>query len=100
MPSRARRESAAPTSPIGGSSTTGHRSTGTSRRGPVPGDNAAPARWRSIMKWERGAPVAVFVVGGLGAPAGQSRQVEWFTYGGDPASSKFSPADDITPQNV
>ena len=26
--------------------------------------------------------------------------VEWFTYGGDPASSKYSPADDITPQNV
>ena len=52
------------------------------------------------MKWRTGAAAAVFVVWVLAAPAGQSQQVEWFTYGGDPASSKYSPADDITPQNV
>jgi len=52
------------------------------------------------MKWRTGAAAAVFVAWILAAPAGQSQQVEWFTYGGDPASSKYSPADDITPQNV
>ena len=52
------------------------------------------------MKWRTGAAAAVFVVWVFAAPAGQSQQVEWFTYGGDPASSKYSPADDITPQNV
>src|SRR5262245_24793055 len=31
---------------------------------------------------------------------GQSRQVEWTVYGGDPAGSKYSPVDDITVQNV
>ena len=36
----------------------------------------------------------------LAAERGQSRQVEWFYYGADPAGSKYSPADDITPQNV
>jgi quinoprotein glucose dehydrogenase len=36
----------------------------------------------------------------LVAQQGRSRQVEWPTYGGDPAGSKYSPADDITPQNV
>jgi glucose dehydrogenase len=51
------------------------------------------------MNWRTGAAAALFVVGSSRA-AGQSRQVEWFTYGGDPASSKYSPADDITPQNV
>ena len=34
------------------------------------------------------------------AQQGQSRQVEWPVYGGDPAGAKYSPADDITPQNV
>ena len=52
------------------------------------------------MKRRTGAAAAVFVVWVFAAPAGQSQQVEWFTYGGDPASSKYSPADDITPQNV
>jgi len=36
----------------------------------------------------------------LAAPQGQSREIEWFTSGGDLAGSRFSPADDITPQNV
>jgi quinoprotein glucose dehydrogenase len=36
----------------------------------------------------------------LAQPRGQSRPIEWVVYGGDPAASKFSPADDITPQNV
>jgi glucose dehydrogenase len=31
---------------------------------------------------------------------GQSRQVEWGVYGGDPGGSKYSPADDVTAQNV
>jgi len=46
--------------------------------------------------------VLAFLVCGsvLAAQQGQSRQVEWPYYGGDPASSKYSPADDITPQNV
>ncbi len=36
----------------------------------------------------------------LAVPAGQSREVSWLTYGGDPGSSKYAPADTITPQNV
>ena len=52
------------------------------------------------MKWRTGALVIFLVASVLAAPQGQSRQVEWFTYGGDAAGSKYSPADDITPQNV
>ncbi len=37
---------------------------------------------------------------GASQPQGQSRQVEWFSYGGDPAGSNYSPLDDISPQNV
>ena len=33
-------------------------------------------------------------------PQAQSRQVEWPSYGGDPANSNYSPLDDITPRNV
>ena len=33
-------------------------------------------------------------------PQGQSRQIEWTHYGGDTASSKYSPADEITAKNV
>jgi quinoprotein glucose dehydrogenase len=36
----------------------------------------------------------------LTAQQGASGQIEWFTYGGDPAHSKFSPANDVTPENV
>jgi len=43
---------------------------------------------------------AVLLGAVLGAQQGQSRQVEWPAYGGDPAGSKYSPTDDITPQNV
>jgi hypothetical protein len=39
---------AVPTSPIGGSSTTGRRSTGISRRGPAPADDAALSLWRCL----------------------------------------------------
>lgn len=36
----------------------------------------------------------------LAAPRGQSPQVEWPVYGGDPAVSKYSPADQINAQNI
>ena len=44
--------------------------------------------------------VALFIVWVTAGPGGQSRQVEWLTYGGSPGGDKYSPADDITPQNV
>jgi quinoprotein glucose dehydrogenase len=52
------------------------------------------------MKYQ--ARVLVFLVfaTAVAAQQRQSRQVEWFYYGADPTSSKYSPADDITPQNV
>ena len=54
-----------------------------------------------LQEIEHDRPLASVIVASiLAVLQGQSRQVEWFTYGGDPASSKFSPADDITPQNV
>ncbi len=53
------------------------------------------------MKWHTVALACLSVLGPvLGAQQGQSRQVEWPVYGGDPAGAKYSPADDITPQNV
>ena len=49
----------------------------------------------------RTATLACLIAGAvLATPQGQSQQVEWFTYGGDAASSKYSPADQITAQNV
>ena len=49
----------------------------------------------------RTATLACLIAGAvLATPQGQSPQVEWFTYGGDAASSKYSPADQITAQNV
>jgi quinoprotein glucose dehydrogenase len=58
----------------------------------------------SRMKWHTTARACLSLGLGLGVVAaaqqGQSRQVEWAVYGGDPASSKYSPADDITAQNV
>ncbi len=49
----------------------------------------------------RTAALACLIAGAvLATPQGQWQQVEWFTYGGDPASSKYSPADQITAQNV
>jgi quinoprotein glucose dehydrogenase len=44
--------------------------------------------------------LASMAAAGLAAQQGQSRQVEWLYYGGDPTNAKYSPADDITPQNV
>src|SRR5262245_21157895 len=45
--------------------------------------------------------VGILVCGSIFASAqGQNRQVEWFYYGADPAGSKYSPADDVTPQNL
>jgi quinoprotein glucose dehydrogenase len=36
----------------------------------------------------------------LATPEGQSQQIEWLQYGGDAASSKYSPAAEITRQNL
>ena len=45
--------------------------------------------------------LALLVCGSILASAQrQNRQVEWFYYGADPAGSKYSPVDDVTPQNV
>ncbi len=52
------------------------------------------------MTYRTGALACLIAGAALAAPQSQSRQVEWFSYGGDPAGSKYSPADDITPQNV
>jgi quinoprotein glucose dehydrogenase len=52
------------------------------------------------MTYRTGALASLIAVSVLAAPQGQSPQVEWVSYGGDPASSKYSPADDITAQNV
>jgi quinoprotein glucose dehydrogenase len=52
------------------------------------------------MKRQARAIAGLIVASALAVPKGQGRQVEWLTYGADPAASKASPADDITPQNV
>ena len=52
------------------------------------------------MKRQTRAIVGLIVASVLAVPQGQSRQVEWFYYGADPAGSKASAADEITPQNV
>ncbi|PYR37541.1 MAG: pyrroloquinoline quinone-dependent dehydrogenase [Acidobacteria bacterium] len=52
------------------------------------------------VKLHPGLLVCAIVGAVLATPSGQSPQVEWFYYGGDAASSKFSPAGDITRQNV
>ena len=52
------------------------------------------------MKCHTGALASLIIASVLAAPQGQSPQVEWFHYGGDPANSKYSPADDITPANA
>jgi quinoprotein glucose dehydrogenase len=45
--------------------------------------------------------VGILVCGSILASAQrQNQQVEWFYYGADSAGSKYSPADDITQQNV
>jgi glucose dehydrogenase len=44
--------------------------------------------------------LSVLLGAALAAQTAQSRQIEWPAYGADPASSRYSPADDITPQNV
>ena len=49
----------------------------------------------------RTAALACLIVGSvLAVPQGQSPQVEWPVYGGDPAGSKYSPADEITSRNT
>jgi quinoprotein glucose dehydrogenase len=51
------------------------------------------------MKQQTG--LAVLILGSvLAAEQSQSRQVEWLHFGADPEGSKYSPVDDITPQNV
>ena len=55
-------------------------------------------KWHTTTRACLGLSIILGAV--LAAQRGQSRQVEWPTYGGDPAGSKYSPADDITPQNV
>ena len=52
------------------------------------------------MKSHTGALASLIIASVLAAPQGQSAQVEWFHYGGDPANSKYSPADNITPANA
>ncbi|OFW31084.1 MAG: hypothetical protein A3H97_11665 [Acidobacteria bacterium RIFCSPLOWO2_02_FULL_65_29] len=52
------------------------------------------------MKCQTGVFALLIFGSALVAQQGQSRQVEWLYYGADPAASKYSPADDITPQNV
>jgi quinoprotein glucose dehydrogenase len=51
------------------------------------------------MKYQTGVLAFLVSASIVAAQQGQSRQVEWFSYGAD-SSSKYSPADDITPQNV
>ena len=46
------------------------------------------------------AAAGVIVATLLAQPSGQSPMVEWPVYGGDSAGSKYSPATDITAQNV
>lgn len=52
------------------------------------------------MKRQMSALASLVFASALAAAQGQSRQVEWFYYGADQAGSKYSPANDITPQNV
>lgn len=52
------------------------------------------------MKYQTGVLAFLVFASVVAAQQSQSRQVEWFYYGADPTSSKYSPADDITPQNV
>jgi quinoprotein glucose dehydrogenase len=52
------------------------------------------------MKYQPCVLAALLVAAIFATPAGQSPQVEWFHYAGDPASSRYSPADEITRQNV
>jgi quinoprotein glucose dehydrogenase len=52
------------------------------------------------MKIQTALLISLVIGSTLLAQPGQSRQVEWFTYGADPAGSLYSPADQITPQNV
>jgi quinoprotein glucose dehydrogenase len=52
------------------------------------------------MKRQTRAIAGLIVASALAVPQGQSQQVEWFYYGADPAGSKASPADQVTPQNV
>ncbi|HEV8317282.1 MAG TPA: PQQ-binding-like beta-propeller repeat protein [Vicinamibacterales bacterium] len=52
------------------------------------------------MKYHAGVLAFLVFASVIAAQQSQSRQVEWFYYGADPTSSKYSPADDITPQNV
>jgi quinoprotein glucose dehydrogenase len=52
------------------------------------------------MKYQTGGLAFLVFATAVAAQQSQSRQVEWFYYGADPTSSKYSPADDITPQNV
>jgi glucose dehydrogenase len=52
------------------------------------------------MKYQTGVLAFLVFATAVAAQQSQSRQVEWFYYGADPTSSKYSPADDITPQNV
>jgi quinoprotein glucose dehydrogenase len=52
------------------------------------------------MKYQTRVLAFLVFATAVAAQQSQSRQVEWFYYGADPTSSKYSPADDITPQNV
>jgi quinoprotein glucose dehydrogenase len=56
--------------------------------------------WSFSMKYHAGVLAFLVFASVIAAQQSQSRQVEWFYYGADPTSSKYSPADDITPQNV
>src|SRR5262245_15885818 len=51
-------------------------------------------------RYQTGALAGVLLAAVLATLSGQSQQVEWFQYGGDSASSKYSPASDITRQNL
>ena len=54
-----------------------------------------------MRKRMRQISVGILMCGSILASAqGQNRQVEWFYYGADLAGSKYSPADDVTSQNL
>lgn len=52
------------------------------------------------MKWRLAACASLFAASAMSAQQGRSAQVEWPHYGGDPANTKYSPADEITAQNI
>lgn len=53
-----------------------------------------------VTRGHRLGLVACLVIVWLMTPAGQSREIAWPVYGGEPSGSKHSAADNVTPRNV